>query len=590
MRLIVLMSRRSRILAVCFGLVLIMAVGRSTQEAAAQDVQITDVTSGDRNVLLSWSRAAGDTLTPAERTAVPELTFAVPNGLGIETVGWGNGDLLVGRGAGGLSRRDFLINVGNSEDFYKAGEEPSSPAAGPFEVTGAFQFGGDYVAVAYSERVDSTQAVAGINYEFNPDITIQSPGTLQDNAKTVIFESTTPLRASTPYTVTVSGVSSETGDPLPTGGPFNFTTVAGPVVNIADIQNDIDTYRNQMVTVIGQVYIPISSKGAFNNGYIQDGSGRGINLFGGPPRGEVDDRGNVVEVTGTVIDSILVVALTNYTPVVLASGQPLLGARVLPLRSSLSSDWEGTYIETQGRMSRIDPQTDPNDTRFTVTTTDTTFAGYRIWRSPAVNPSFSLLRSYSLLDSTWTFTDTLAARIFSDPDSIILRGTERDRDPPEEIDGPFNGFGYLYSVTWFEAVLDNTVFPSRTFVFEMTTPEQGVLDENVFPSKRAQAVVPLLANVKVVPNPYNPVADFQRGAFPGPPRLQFVNLPSAATVEIYTAAGDRVRMLLKEEDQSTDFLDWDLKNDNGEDVAPGIYLFIAKTQEESRTGRFVIVR
>ena len=46
------------------------------------------------------------------------------------------------------------------------------------------------------------------------------------------------------------------------------------MVNIADVQNDVDTYRDQVITVIGQVYIPISSKDAFNSGYIQDGSGR----------------------------------------------------------------------------------------------------------------------------------------------------------------------------------------------------------------------------------------------------------------------------------------------------------------------------
>jgi hypothetical protein len=273
----------------------------------------------------------------------------------------------------------------------------------------------------------------------------------------------------------------------------------------------------------------------------------------------------------------------------LTGGQPKLGPKVISLRESLSSEWEGTYIQTEGHMSRVDNLTDPTLTQFTATTRDTTFTGYRLWRGFAQGTvNYELLRTYSLLDSTWTFVSD--GRIFVDPDSIILRGTELDPDAPELLSGPFNGVGYHYSVTWFETVLDNTVFPPRIDTFEQSTPPDGAFPEVVFPSNVANSSVPLLGGVKVVPNPYNPVAAFGRGSFPGPPRIQFINLPTEARVEIYSTAGDLVRILDKIPDPTTDFLDWDLKNQGGQDVAPGVYVFLAKTEGEAKSGRFVIVR
>ena len=198
-----------------------------------------------------------------------------------------------------------------------------------------------------------------------------------------------------------------------------------------------------------------------------------------------------------------------------------------------------------------------------------------------------LLRTYSLLDSTWTFR-VGGARRFVDPDSIIARGTERDgtRVP---LAGPFNGFAYWYAVTWFAAHLDPVTNPPRAEVFDRQTVAEGMYESNpLYPSKIARAETPLLREVRVVPNPYNPNAAFDKQAFPGGPRVQFINLPSRAKVDVYSVAGDLVRSLNHED--GDDSLDWDLKNDGGEDVAPGIYLYHVEASGETATGRFVIVR
>ena len=198
-----------------------------------------------------------------------------------------------------------------------------------------------------------------------------------------------------------------------------------------------------------------------------------------------------------------------------------------------------------------------------------------------------LLRTYSLLDSTWTFSLN-GPRTFLDPDSIITRGTERDEERLP-LSGPFNGFAYWYAVTWFAAHIDPVSNPPRAEIFDMQTIEEGMYDGNpLYPSRDARVETPLLGAVRVVPNPYNPSAAHDKQAFPGEPRVQFVNLPAQAKVDIYTVSGDLVRSLRHEEQD--DSLDWDLKNGRGEDVAPGIYLYYVETTGGTATGRFVIVR
>ncbi len=100
----------------------------------------------------------------------------------------------------------------------------------------AFQFGSDYVGVAFSEKVNAAQATTAANYSFSPSLTISSV-TMQDNGQTAIIKTSAALPKSTAYTLTVSGVTSLTGGSL-SGGTANFTTVAETVVNIATIQNE----------------------------------------------------------------------------------------------------------------------------------------------------------------------------------------------------------------------------------------------------------------------------------------------------------------------------------------------------------------
>jgi hypothetical protein len=98
-----------------------------------------------------------------------------------------------------------------------------------------------------------------------------------------------------------------------------------------------------------------------------------------------------------------------------------------------------------------------------------------------------------------------------------------------------------------------------------------------------------LERVGVVPNPFRARETWER---PGANELHFINLPENATILIYTASGDLVTRL-EHRDSIRDFERWDLKNEQGRDVASGIYMFRIEShspQKFSYQDRFVVIR
>lgn len=89
------------------------------------------------------------------------------------------------------------------------------------------------------------------------------------------------------------------------------------------------------------------------------------------------------------------------------------------------------------------------------------------------------------------------------------------------------------------------------------------------------------AKVNVYPNPlfgYNSLTS--HGGRPDEPFVTFTNLPEVVTVKIYTLSGNLVRTLRTEDksSQTSPYLRWDLKNDDGLRVASGMYLAIVSSQ------------
>ena len=97
-----------------------------------------------------------------------------------------------------------------------------------------------------------------------------------------------------------------------------------------------------------------------------------------------------------------------------------------------------------------------------------------------------------------------------------------------------------------------------------------------------------LERVKVVPNPYILANAWELG---NAHQVQFIHMPTRATIRIYNVAGELVATI---KHTSADALApsvaaWDLKNHNLQLVAPGLYFYHLDSPLGSRTGKFVIV-
>jgi hypothetical protein len=553
---------------------------------------ILPIESLDREVILRWTKAPGDTFTVDERRRIEQVAFFAFRSQGYLPNSFSSGAVVVGRGVMVAGEDEPDIEIGAANDLYLASSPPPAPPTpSNFDVAGVFQFGRDMIGVAFTQRVDVTSALTVGNYVFSPTVGVAG-ARLQENGQTVILSLNGNL-APGAYTLTVNGVTNQGGTPLGSSGPFpmDAPNVTSPL-NISDIYADPSVYMGDTVAVFGQVTIPTGSRDITSaNGFIQDGSGRGIRLRGGPVYGQVNSRGNAVMVRG-VMGTDIGLEITGYTVTQLATGMPALGPVVLPLLQVDEQALPGSFVQTSGHLGRVDANADPDEVHYYTVSLDTLFAGYQVWRAQAEDPNhYLLLRTYSLLDSTWTFVGD--ERVFDDPDSIIARGSlppEPNSDQEVEVPGPFNGFTYLYSVTSFSAVVDATVFPFRVTSFDTLSGPEGLVSPPVRPSQVARSSQPLLSQVRVVPNPYNPSANFGQQVFPGAPRIQFVNLPAKALITIYTTSGDEVRAIEKIENAGVDAVDWDLKNANGRDVSSGIYVYTVQAGGEKITGHFVIAR
>lgn len=107
------------------------------------------------------------------------------------------------------------------------------------------------------------------------------------------------------------------------------------------------------VTVEAQVTVPANYSGTSGIGWVQDGSGRGIQVFGaGAANPILDDNGNVARVTGTVARSGSTLRLGPVRVVTLLSaGNPPFVPEVLSTRDAANPEWEGTFVQVTGGIA-----------------------------------------------------------------------------------------------------------------------------------------------------------------------------------------------------------------------------------------------
>ncbi len=343
-------------------------------------------------------------------------------------------------------------------------------SGGGLQVAKIFQFGPKQIAVAFSAKVN---APAVSNFTVTPQggasaVTVQSV-VLNDNGQTAILNTAANLPLGATYGVAASGVTGQGGGSLEAGGPTSFTTVNKQTVAIADIQANSGSYDGQTVSVIGQAYIPVLAEGSHFSGYIQDGSGRGLNVYetAALPTG-FDGADKVGLITGTVDVYFTTVELTAITASSsLATGVPPLAPKVLSLAQAKSSQWEGTYIQTTATLTEAPVASGSYNYNFN--SGDFTF---RVRNLTGISPS-----SYNAGD---TVTGAGAGGAYQSTFQILVGNASDffkgsgggDTTPPTLASA--SGTASQVSVTFSEAVGDGAGTASNYTVYPTASPSTPV--------------------------------------------------------------------------------------------------------------------
>ena len=97
-----------------------------------------------------------------------------------------------------------------------------------------------------------------------------------------------------------------------------------------------------------------------------------------------------------------------------------------------------------------------------------------------------------------------------------------------------------------------------------------------------------LSKVKAVPNPYVVASGWEQDKNH---QIQFTHLPVTATIRIYNIAGELVRTLEHNGNGTLapSIETWDLKNENQQLAAPGLYFFYVSSPAGTAQGKFAII-
>ena len=143
------------------------------------------------------------------------------------------------------------------------------------------------------------------------------------------------------------------------------------------------------------------------------------------------------------------------------------------------------------------------------------------------------------------------------------------------------------------AFVDHDVYPGLQYFYAITTTnpsgDEGPLSQIVDVTLPEEVIASPEANldkVIFVPNPYR----LNGGAN----SMEFRNLPHRATIRIYNSTGDLVKQI--DHRNNTSIQRWDGRNEIGEKIAPGIYVYHIEVLRDGQrgknsvSGKFAVIR
>ncbi len=126
------------------------------------------------------------------------------------------------------------------------------------------------------------------------------------------------------------------------------------LTDIATIHNSMSTLEGEIVTINGVVTIgPGLLSTSWTSAYIQDNSGRGLNLYS-PTLIDNIVRGDELTVVGFVDQYNTTVELVDFAYETISTGNPIPEAASITTVQANSSDWEGTLITFSGEVTAAD--------------------------------------------------------------------------------------------------------------------------------------------------------------------------------------------------------------------------------------------
>ena len=141
-------------------------------------------------------------------------------------------------------------------------------------------------------------------------------------------------------------------------GFYSYTVAPEVITPIATVHADSAGYAGETIMVQGQVFIPgnYQGDGTSVSAYIQDSSGRGLNVYGYVRSTGMDllnDTGNIVKVTGRVYYYYSTLEIENFEVELVSSGNPVLTPSVQTTGNAAATTNEGTYTATSGPITAI---------------------------------------------------------------------------------------------------------------------------------------------------------------------------------------------------------------------------------------------
>ena len=172
-----------------------------------------------------------------------------------------------------------------------------------------------------------------------------------------------------------------------------------------------------------------------------------------------------------------------------------------------------------------------------------------------------------------------AAQAFSSPVTVTLPFSDLDADGM--VDGPMPVRVRTLSVYWLDEAKSvwHRLPSSRVDVYASSGTVSAETSHFTVFAAIGQADTDL-STAHAFPNP------FVGGA--GASAVTFTGLGQITTVRIYTTSGRLVREINAA--PGAGVVDWDLKNDDGEFVASGLYLYRITSGDSTATGKLGVVR